>query len=70
MDPGSLQWIHPDFQEGPGGTTTNGEVFQVLLSIPVILDDPARLGMLVDVSLSRKVSAAWSGWDGGMMHHE
>lgn len=35
-------------------------------SITVILDDPAKPGMLVDESPSRKVSedAAWSRWDG------
>lgn len=53
-------------REGRGETTTNGERFKVLLSIAVILHDPATPGMLVGVSPSRKVSqdAAWSRWDG------
>lgn len=53
-------------QEGQGVSITNGEMFKVLLSITVILDDPAKPGMLVDESPSRKVSedAAWSRWDG------
>lgn len=53
-------------QEGRGETTTNGEMFKVLLSIAVISHDPAKPRMLVGGSPSRKVSqdAAWSRWDG------